>query len=434
MNAAYKRNLREWFIIIVLTILAVAVEWLAYRSLLQTQYLKDETGQDVSETNSETDIIKIEIILNAKGPDGEKLKPVSVTDTGIIQDILSIMEKGTPLEDEPEIKMSGIALRNNKLIASGADGSRREITFYYDTIYQTGYIDEGGRKVKPDYSFFRYVALLASPDTYYDYHAIRLFERYNWTIAYKINTLTEKLPDTLKHKAGEYPVKIYWAYNNELSKDIGLDFSGYLGKDVTVDIYMLKEPLPEFLSPQIEARGVVLKYNNEIIGAYIDAGRHNCFACSLDRKGLHDITGKEWDEWVSGYIDYEDELEIRLSKMEPEDIIREYYNALDKHDFKTVWACMTRKNLSKDLSRNMDNQYLFNREDEIDYNINSAKLLEVEMEEIKNEPGVLLYCAMVDFDFKVPYVQADGVRPRFVFLKKESEKSGWRIDSIGTGP
>jgi hypothetical protein len=244
------------------------------------------------------------------------------------------------------------------------------------------------------------------------------------------------LPDNLKHKAGEYPVKIYWAYNNELSKEIGLDFTNYLGKDVVVEIYRLREPLPEFLEPRRDARGIVLKYNDEIVGAYIDAGRHDSFACSLDRKNLKEITGKEWDEWIADYIDYQDELEIKLSKMGPEDIIREYFRALDKHDIKMVWACMTRKNLSQELSINMNNNYLFNKNsDKIDYNIKSAKLLEIkELKVFSDEPGMLEYQVEVKFDFKKPITSEDGVWPRFVILKKETEKSGWRIDSIGTGP
>jgi len=48
---------------------------------------------------------------------------------------------------------------------------------------------------------------------------VKLFGGYTWTVDYRINTLKEKLPDDLKHRAGEYPEKIYWAYVNELSKE-----------------------------------------------------------------------------------------------------------------------------------------------------------------------------------------------------------------------
>ena len=106
-----------------------------------------------------------------------------------------------------------------------------------------------------------------------------LFEKYGWTVDYKINSIKETLPTNLKHKAGEYPVKIYWAYNNELSKSIGLDFSNFLGERVDVEILKLREPLPQYMHPRMDARGIVLKSDDKIIGAYIDAGRHDCFAC-----------------------------------------------------------------------------------------------------------------------------------------------------------
>ncbi|HHY90465.1 MAG TPA: DUF4829 domain-containing protein, partial [Clostridiales bacterium] len=74
-------------------------------------------------------------------------------------------------------------------------------------------------------------------------------------------------------------------------------------------------------------------------------------------------------------------------------------------------------------------------EDKIDYNVRSAKLLEIkECKGMDNEPGVLEYQVQVDFDFKKSIISDGGVWTRFVLLKRESEKSGWRIDGIGKGP
>lgn len=438
MITVFRKNWCKWSIIAAVIVLAVVVG--LNQTIFRPQVGKDEVGNRSHQTRGRTDITKIEIILDENSPYWNELKPISITDNKMIDDIMTMVEESKPLTDESKMgEMSGMARKNNKLVVSGTDGSKKEITFAYDTLYEIGYIDKAGRKLEPDYSFFRYIVDLneyANPDTNIKYQVMELFDKHNWTVDYKINSLNEKLPDNLKHKAGEYPVKIYWAYNNELSKEIGLDFTNYLGKDVVVEIYRLREPLPEFLEPRRDARGIVLKYNDEIVGAYIDAGRHDSFACSLDRKNLKEITGKEWDEWIADYIDYQDELEIKLSKMGPEDIIREYFRALDKHDIKMVWACMTRKNLSQELSINMNNNYLFNKNsDKIDYNIKSAKLLEIkELKVFSDEPGMLEYQVEVKFDFKKPITSEDGVWPRFVILKKETEKSGWRIDSIGTGP
>jgi hypothetical protein len=432
MITMFKKNSWKWSIIAVIIILVMGVVGLTNQASLQKQTGKDEGRESVGQANSRTDIAKIEIIM-ANG-----VEPISITDNKMIYDIMSMIEESKPVTDESKLeKMSGMAQKNKKIIVTRTDASKKEIIFSYDSLYEIGYIEIDGEKTEPDYSFFRYVADLSeytNPDTNIEQQILKLFEKYNWTVDYKINTLKEKLPENLKHKAGEYPIKIYWAYNSELSKDIGLDFTGYLGKDVVIDIYRLRESLPEFMKPRKDARGIVLKYNGEIIGAYIDAGRHDSFACSLNRKSLTDITGKQWDEWIEDCIDYEDELEIKLSKMEPEDIIREYFNALDSNDIKTVRACITRRNLSEELSTNLDNNYLFNKDDEVDYNINSAKLLEIkQVKGFINEPGVLEYQVKVDFDFVTPITSDDGVWPRFVILKKESEKSGWRIDSIGTG-
>lgn len=440
MIAMFRKNSWKWSVAAVVIIVAVGVVGLTNQTSLRTLAGKDDFEHTGNQANSSTGTPRIELILDTNGLYWNEVKPISITDDKMIHDIMSMIEKSKPLADESKIgNMSGMARKNNKLILYETEGSKREIAFAYDTLYEIGYIEEDGRRLEPDYSFFRYIADLneySNPDTNIEAQVMQLFNKYNWTVDYRINTLKEKLPESLKHKAGEYPVKIYWAYNNELSKEIGLDFAEYLGKDVVIDIYRLREPLPEFMKPRRDARGIVLKYNDEIIGAYIDAGRHDSFACSLDRRSLKDITGKEWDGWIESYIDYEDELEIKLSKMEPEDIIREYFKALDRNDIKMIWACMTRKNLSGHLSSNMNNQYLFNTdEDGIDYNIKSAKLLEIkEIKGLNNEPGVLEYMVEVDFDFKKSITSDDGVQPRFVILKKETEKSGWRINSIGTGP
>jgi len=432
MIAMFRKNPWKWSVAAVIIILAAGIAGLTNKVSIQKQTGNQEVGEYTYQENSRSDVAKIEISF------GEWSEPISITDSKIINDIMAMIEESKPVTDESRFDdMSGVARRNNKIIITQSDGGIKEVIFSYDYLYETGYIETDGEKAEPDYSFFRYIASLfeyANPDTSIEHQVLQLFGKYNWTVDYRINTLTEKLPGNLKHKAGEYPVKIYWAYNSELSKEIGLDFTGYLGHDVTVDIYRLREPLPEFMNPNNDARGIILKYKGEIVGAYIDAGRHNSFACSLNRKTLTDITGKQWDEWIETYIDYEDELEIRLSRMEPEDIIREYFNALDRNDIKAARACMTRRMLSEELSRNLDNNYLYNRDKEVNYNINSAKLLEIkQLKGFANEQGVLEYQVMVDFDFVIPVTSEDGVWPRFVRLKKESEKSGWRIDSIGTG-
>lgn len=356
----------------------------------------------------------------------------------MINDIMSMINQSRSINKNDEL--DNILKKYNKLTITKADGDKTDIFFSYDPVHQKGFIKVGERKLIPEYDFFRYIEDLTvyqNCDTNVDEDIIDLFKKYDWTVDYKINTIKERLPKNFKHKASEYPTKIYWAYNNEFSKAIGMDFSEHLGKEIVVVIYRLRESLPESLSPMLNARGIVLKLKDEIIGAYIDSGRHNLLACSLDRKTLEDVTEKDWDEWVKGYIDYSDKLELRLSKMHPKDVITEFFDAINRQDRAMIFACLTRKELCKLLSTNLDNQNLYNRLEEHTtlFNIKKAELKNLQkVKNVENDPDLLEYQIEVYIDFEEPIVEEDGLTTRFVLLRKRSAKSGWRIDGICTGP
>jgi hypothetical protein len=361
-------------------------------------------------------------------------KAVKIKDGKMISDILAMIGKSQLIQDESKINnMSGMAAKNNSMILVQMDKSKKEIKFAFDDpAFAFGYLEIDNTKYYPGFSFFRYMRDLTEYrqfDTNIDKAVQELFKKYNWTIDYKINTINETLPANLKYEAGEYPLKLYWAYNKELSNSIGLDYSEYLGKKVQVDIYRLREPLPDYMSPQMDSRGIVVKYNNKIVGAFIDAGRHNNFACSLDRKSLKDITNKEWDSWVSDYMDYNNELEIKLSQMKPEDTIKEYYAAINSNNEKLQYACMTTQNVCSYLATNMDNNQLINGSFKDAYalvtqNTAPSKLISIKKLNIPgNQAGTLEY-AVTDLKLET----------RYIIMKKESDKIGWRIEGVGTGP
>lgn len=387
--------------------------------------------------------VEIDVNFDSEGMFGTY--KAKIEDNKILSDILTMIGNSQLIKDESRIdKMSGMATKNNSLILVAGNGSRKEIKFAFDDpAFAVGYLEIDDHQYDPGFSFFRYIKDFTEYrqlDPNIDNQVEELFKKYNWTIDYRVNSMNVTLPSNLKHDAGEYPVKIYWAYNNELSKNIGLDYSEYLGKEVEVDIYRLREPLPDYMNPRMNSRGIVLKYNNKIVGAYIDAGRHDCFACSLDRKRLTDITNKEWDHWISDYINYNNELEIELAKMKPEDIIKQYYKAMNSHDQKMQFACLTRQNLCNYLAANMDNNLLINADYNNAYidgeqNVKSAKFISLrEVRGLGNPKGAVEYVATIDFKFDKEITSNSGKQTRFVILKKESDKSGWRIDGEGTGP
>lgn len=387
---------------------------------------------------------EIDINFDSNGGYSDK-QGVKIKDAKMLSDILTMIGKSQLIMDESKVNnMSGMATKNNSLILVEKDGSKKEIKFAFDDpAFAIGYLEIDNNKYDPGFSFFRYIndfTEYRQYDTNIDNGVEELFKKYNWTIDYRINTINVTLPSDLKHEAGEYPMEIYWAYNNELSKNIGLDYRDYLGKKVEVDIYRLREPLPDFMSPRMNSRGIVLKCEKKIVGAYIDAGRHSSFASSLDRKSLKEITNKEWDNWISDYINYNNELEIKLSKMKPEEIIKQYYAAIDAHDERMIFACMTRGNICNFLGANMDNNQLINGDfndafADGEQNTESAKLIHLRKIDIEgNAEGAVEYEATIDFKFKKEITSSNGKQPRFIILKKETDKSGWRIQSEGTGP
>lgn len=403
--------------------------------------IKNSAVPDFSEIYDST--VEIDVNFDSNGM-YSKFKTIKISDYKLLSDILTMIGKSQVITNEIK-KMSGIATENNSLTLIASDGSKREIKFAFDHTYALGYLEINDSKYDPGFSFFRYIVDLTEYqqfDTNIDNQVEELFRKYNWTIDYRVNTNNVTLPSNLEHEAGEYPVKIYWAYNNELSKNIGLDYKDYLGKEVEVDIYRLREPLPDYMAPRMNSRGIVIKYDNKIVGAYIDAGRHDCFACSLDSRSLEYITNKKWDNWIRDYINYDNELEMKLAKMNPEEVIKEYYKALNRHDQKIQFACMTRQNVCDYLSMNMDNNLLTNAGFDNAFvntdgpqNIKSAKLISLhETSGAGNPVGNVEYDVTVYLKFNKEVVSSNGIQSRFIILKKESDKSGWRIQSEGTGP
>jgi len=270
--------------------------------------------------------------------------------------------------------------------------------------------------------------------------ARELLSRYGWTTTGQQATHQVTLPQSLEHRPGEFPIPIYWAYDNELSKAIGLDLSPYLGQRVEATVYELQEELPEFLRPYTKARAVVVTHKGKIIGAWIDKGY--AFACSLDRKSLEEITGMDWSEWLvaSGAVNLNNETERELATLTPEEIIARYYRALNDHDEERAYACLTRRDLTGFLFSNMGDLALYHT----DYNadpyrqrVRSVQVNGIELFPVTGNPeGVVEYKVDIDVQYEPGrvFVESSGPHVRFVLLKEEVVGAGWRIITIGTGP
>jgi hypothetical protein len=263
-----------------------------------------------------------------------------------------------------------------------------------------------------------------------------LLKKYGLTPLFHINTLTVKLPESFIHRPGEYPVVLYWAYNNEFNKEIGYNLENYLGQDVTVNIYKVVEPLPEFMKPRQKCgRAVLVHHNGKIIGAWLDAGRHHAFACSLTGHNLEEVTGKSWNQWVAKVIDPDDQNEKRLAALSPESVIEEYCAAIDRGDYRAAYSCESRKMQAGRLFSNMNNNYLYNNDYDNDYfnTIESCRVLSIKGMG-KEDAERRLYAVEMDLQVNKEITHGSGPQMRFFSLKQETPATGWRIEEIGTGP
>lgn len=263
---------------------------------------------------------------------------------------------------------------------------------------------------------------------------------YGWTPLFLINKFDLNIP-TFRHRSGEYPLPLYWAYNNELSKDIGLDLAPYQGQNVRVVLYKLAELLPEPMEPRRECGRVVLVHSqNRVVGAWLDAGRHSAFATSLKGHTMENSSGKTWEEWIPSFIETEDPLEKSLATMEPTQVVQTFYEAINSKDYRNAHACESRRTLTHYLFANMDNELLYNPgfgDEEVTgwSNIISAQVMEMhKLNPPDSAENQVSYEVKVELQVKEEITFKSGVQTLFITLKRESAESGWRIESIGTGP
>ena len=134
---------------------------------------------------------------------------------------------------------------NKYSVKLSGEAGEQSYELYYDTLYDKAYIDKGDGiyEVSDDFaryidSFLEHTNITVNID---DTDAAALFRKYGWTLDYRIGTKKVKF-NSLKILSGFNPNDYYFAYNNELSKDIGLDMSGYSdSSNIDVEIYRIYE-------------------------------------------------------------------------------------------------------------------------------------------------------------------------------------------------
>ncbi len=399
------------------------------------------SGAQGAAYTTEYDKVKIEFLSDMKG-----FKPTDefeTTDSKIVAYIdATLKTTQTPAKEDN--------LNNNHTnqyrIELSNDIGGYSGRLYYDTLYDKAYLvkDGGLYEVRTDFaryidSFLENINITVHID---DTDAVTLFQAYGWTLDYKINTIKDKLSN-ISVLSGFNPNAYYFAYNNELSKDIGLDMSEYSNTtNINVDIYRIHESMPQEFYPIQNCRGIVVKKGDKIIGAFISAGRHSAFsACSLKGNSFEKVTGQTLYEWLDDMIKA-DRIEESLSKFEPEQIIEQYFTALDKKDAKTAEYCISKKALLDNLTSNMLNDALFNEKIGLPLtdthigaksnfnNLKSSQLLKVELFD-EPDKNTKIFRVKVNLQYNEDLTISSGEQLWDCRMVYESPQTGWKIEGFG---
>ena len=408
---------------------------------LQKKGIASENPLGIPKTEYHTEYNKVKIELLSDMMGFKSTNEFETTDSKIVAYIDSALRASQTSTEEDDLKNNHT---NHYSIKLSNDIGGYSCDLYYDTLYNKAYIVKKSGLYEAGTDFARYIdSFLENTNitTHID-DAVELFQEYGWTLDYQISTMKNKL-NNINVLSGFNPNSYYFAYNNELSKDIGLDMSGYSNTlDIDVEIYRIHESMPKEFYPIQDGRGIVVKNGGKIIGAFISAGRHSTFnACSLKGNSFEKVTGLTLNQWFSKMIKA-DSTEEKLAKLEPEQIIAKYFMSLNKKDARTAKYCISKKTLLGNLTSNMPNEELFNEwirlpltDSDIKTrtsfdNLKSAKLLKSELID-EPDKNTKIFRVTVDLQYNKELTVNNGEQFWDCQMVYESPQTGWKIEGFG---
>lgn len=401
---------------------------------LSEQIVKAE-GMPEAANNSVFDRVKITFPSGING--SKSADEFETTASKIVAYIDSTIRNRQPTEKVVDLNENYI---NQYTIQLSNSISGSSYGLYYDTLYNKAYIVGDGGLYETNTNFARYVdSLLENTDIKIaidDTDAAALFKKYGWTLDYQISAMNNKL-NNITVLTGFNPNAYYFAYNNVLSTDIGLDMSRYSNSaNIDIEIYRIRESMPQEFYPIQNCRGIVVKENGKIIGAFISAGRHSAFnACSLKHNSFEKTAGQTLDQWLAERVQV-DTTDEKLSKLEPEQIIKEYFTALNEKDAQTAKGCISKKTLLGNLTSNMPNNELFKEgygllltDSDFD-SLKSARLIKAKL---INEPdkNTKTFRITADLQYDKVISISSGEQPWDCSMVYESPQTGWKIEGFG---
>lgn len=378
------------------------------------------------------DTKKLQVYHNYYEENLENIKPVTMTDKDIISDfidLLSVTHKNKSKD------MGGGSIDNQKLVFI-LDNENVEIYYTYDRLYEIGYINYNGQTVDLPYDFFRLISnveMYSPKKSSIPRDVEQLFEKYDWTPSFLVNKYKYVLPNDLIYAPEKGVDEIYWAYNLQFSKSIGLDFSNLLGKEIEVEVYYLLEEMPKFTQPIVDTTAVILRYNGNIVGSYIDSGILNRAVSSLNRQSFKEITGDNIEDFIiKKHINENSKLNKEMSKKSNEELMKIYYDSMYNKDVSTHLSTLDIGAILNYMDTYPSNRGLFNdinSEDGLFTNSNKVEVLEVK-EDDADSGQLKNFKVKINIKESNNIVQEKGIYDVVIAMRK-NENGTYKVNSVG---
>lgn len=249
----------------------------------------------------------------------------------------------------------------------------------------------------------------------------------NFTPIYLISEQNLKLPDTFDYNPGDFPDKLYFSQYNELSKSTGLDFSSYLGKDVTVSTYYIYEGIDFNHFFNINLSLALIKHENKIVGAFLVNGEELSFGFNLDIKDFYDVYQIMFADWyILNHFKYNNAFVKEDLNLSSKDILTNYLNCLpDKNGAKTRYENVNMLTeyllLDKPTKALYNNKFHEGNDDSFD--INKVEILSME----PYTPAEQLLEGQIE-SYKVSYKINDDKINEYIYHLKKYDTVGYKIE------
>ncbi|QEH67560.1 DUF4830 domain-containing protein [Cellulosilyticum sp. WCF-2] len=181
-----------------------------------------------------------------------------------------------------------------------------DLTLKENILEKTFWAEYKGNQYEVDGDFFRTIKDLKRykpNEELISEDAIALFSKYNFTPVMLVQKCEYTLPKDLKVTSVGEIETIYFGVGLEMSKVIGLDYTALLGKLVTIESYYLKESFLEGeYKQEMNPRGIVIRYQGDIVGAHLDSNDFSANYYALTGKNFEQLTGITKEEYINKKI------------------------------------------------------------------------------------------------------------------------------------